>query len=349
MILVDIRSLAIQSISYKQLFFSNAKGLFIPSKLLVSRYFLRLLQIGVEHSPRNGNTTKKMYISVFPDQRNPNNMAFVPGALSARFPLTKHLQQNRTSTISHSNRVCVYMGRRSEKIKGRKDAQTLARTKVFARVGKMITMAAKQGGPDVIANKALADAIATAKAVSFPKDTMEKAIARATSADQADYKESTFEAYGHGGTAIYIDVLTDNSNRAAADIRTAINKNKMKIASPGSVAFNFERKGVVRIAVDSVSDSDELLMTAIDAGAEECDPDENDDSLYQVITDPGSLSTTRDTLKEAGYDVEVAQLEMVPKTWVSISKDDLEHNLRGIEALEALEDVDGVYMNGKLE
>lgn len=97
------------------------------------------------------------------------------------------------------NRNVICMGRRSEKIKTRKEAQTRARTKVFARIGKTLTMAAKAGGPDVITNKALADAIDAAKAVNFPKDTMERAIERATSSDQADFKESSFEVYGHGG------------------------------------------------------------------------------------------------------------------------------------------------------
>lgn len=237
------------------------------------------------------------------------------------------------------------MGRRSEKIKGRRDAQNAAKTKVFARIGKMITMAAKAGGSDTVANTALADAIEAAKAASFPKDTMEKAIARATSADQADYKESTFEAYGHGGAALYIDVLTDNANRASADIRVAVNKSKMKIASPGSVAFNFERKGVVRVLTESVEDGDELLLAAIYAGAEECDKDPNDDSVYCITTDPASLNDTRKTLEEAGYTADVAHLEMVPKSWVTISEEDMERNLDGIEMLHALEDVDGVYMN----
>lgn len=206
-------------------------------------------------------------------------------------------------------------------------------------------MAAKAGGPDVIANKALADAIDTAKAASFPKDTMEKAIARATNADQADFKESSFEAYGHGGAGIYIDVLTDNINRASADIRTALNKSKLKIASPGSVAFNFDRKGVIRVVADSVADADELLLAAIEAGAEECEMDDKDDSMYKIITEPSHLKPARRALEENGYTIDIAQLEMVPKTSVTISEDDMERNLNGIDMLQAVEDVDGVFMN----
>ena len=210
-------------------------------------------------------------------------------------------------------------------------------------------MAAKAGGPDLITNKALADAVAAAKAVSFPKDTMEKAISRATSDDQADFKESSFEAYGHGGAAIYVDVLTDNANRASANIRTAINKSKMKVASPGSVAFNFDRMGVIRVKNESVQDADELLMAAIELGAEECDPDEADESVYRILTNPSSMNAATTGLSEAGYDVDLAQLEMVPKSWVSVSDEDMELNVKGVDALEALEDVDGVYMNAKVE
>lgn len=237
------------------------------------------------------------------------------------------------------------MGRRSDKIKSRKDAQTLARTKIFARLGKNITMAAKAGGADLIANKALADAVEEAKAANFPKETMEKAIARATSADQADFKASTFEAYGHGGAAIYIDVLTDNSNRAAADIRTAISKSKMKVASPGSVAFNFDRKGVVRIPKDSVVDIDQLFMDAIEAGAEECEPDPLDDATIRITTDPSALNAMKKTLANNGYSIDLSQVEMVPKTVVEISEEDMDLNLAGVDTLQSLDDVDGVYIN----
>eukprot|EP00177_Eucheuma_denticulatum_P008075 GFKZ01014711.1.p1 GENE.GFKZ01014711.1~~GFKZ01014711.1.p1 ORF type:complete len:282 (-),score=43.36 GFKZ01014711.1:25-750(-) len=237
------------------------------------------------------------------------------------------------------------MGRRSEKIKGRRDAQNAAKTKVFARMGKLITMAVKAGGSDVSTNKPLADAMDAARAASYPKDNVQKAIARATSADQADYKESTFEAYGHGGAAFYIHVLTDNMNRAAADIRVAVNKSKMKIASPGSVAYNFQRKGVVRVLNEGVADADELLLAAIDGGAEECEEDANDDGVYRIVTDPAALNALRGTLQTAGYTVDMSQVEMVPKSIVTVSDADMDRNLDAIDMLNALEDVDGVYTN----
>lgn len=240
------------------------------------------------------------------------------------------------------------MGRRSEKIKSRKDANNAARTKVFARIGKMITMAAKAGGPDLIANRALADAIETAKAASFPKDTMEKAIARATSADQADFKESSFEAYGPSGAATFITVLTDNANRAAADIRTALNKAHFKIAEPGSVAFNFTRTGVLRIPTDAVSDPDELLLAAIDAGADECEPDPADPATFRILVPPVALLPAARALRAADFQVDLAQLEMVPRATVALGPEDWAANQRGVEQLHELEDVDGVFTNAVL-
>ncbi|CAN8072694.1 unnamed protein product [Agarophyton chilense] len=278
--------------------------------------------------------------------QNPSLIAFAPPS-PGTFAQSRSAPLPRTCKSAPPYRL--YMGRRSEKIKSRKDAQSQAKAKVFARVGKMITMAAKQGGADVVANRALAEAIEAAKSVNFPKDTMEKAIARATSPDQADYKRSSFEAYGHGGAAIYIDVLTDNPNRAAADIRTAINKSKFKVASPGSVAFNFERMGKIQVPKESVEHEDDLFMAAIEAGAEECDLDPNNASMYRVLTNATSLNDARKQLETAGFQIELAQLAMVPKTFVSVSEEDMEKNMDGMDMIQAVEDVDDVFINATLD
>jgi YebC/PmpR family DNA-binding regulatory protein len=217
--------------------------------------------------------------------------------------------------------------------------------KIFARLGKTITIAARQGGADLLSNKALADAIELAKAASFPKDTMERAIARATNKDQADFKESSFEVYGHGGCGIYIDVLTDNANRAAADIRTIVNKQNMKIGSPGSVAFNFERMGVVRILADNIPDTDALLMAALDAEADECELDPFDDEQYRISVAMDGLQRVRKSLAGAGYKIESAVLEMIPKSLTEVTDSDAELNFAAIELLEDLDDVDAVATN----
>eukprot|EP00178_Gracilaria_changii_P000828 TRINITY_DN1104_c0_g1_i5.p3 TRINITY_DN1104_c0_g1~~TRINITY_DN1104_c0_g1_i5.p3 ORF type:complete len:298 (-),score=59.72 TRINITY_DN1104_c0_g1_i5:548-1441(-) len=272
--------------------------------------------------------------------------AFAPPA-SCTLARPRQLCFPRTCSRTAANHV--HMGRRSEKIKHRKDAQSQAKAKVFARVGKMITMAAKQGGADLVANRALAEAVEAAKRVNFPKDTMEKAIARATSPDQADFKTSSFEAYGHGGAAIYIDVLTDNPNRAAADIRTAINKSKFKIASPGSVAFHFERMGKIHVSKDCVENEDDLLIAAIDAGAEECEVDPDDDSMYRVLTNSSSLYDTQKGLETAGFQIELSQLAMIPKTFASVSEEDMEKNINGVDLIQAVEDVDDVFTNAVVQ
>lgn len=225
-------------------------------------------------------------------------------------------------------------------------------------------MAAKTGGPDVETNKALADALDAARAANVPKDTTNAAIARATSVDQADYKESSFEAYGHGGVVrcyqsyssdkisdimraqgIFIDVLTDNPNRAAGCIRAVVARNNMKLASPGSVAFNFDRKGVIRVNTESVTNEDEFFEVAIEAGAEECDPDSTDSDFYRIITAQSDLSIARKSLTENGYNVDSAVLEMVPKLTVDVSEEDAERNLRGMDLLEDIDDVDAVFSN----
>lgn len=216
---------------------------------------------------------------------------------------------------------------------------------IFARIGKQITIAAKAGGPSLESNKALADAVELAKAASFPKDTMDKAIARATNKDQADFKASSFEAYGHGGCGIYIDVLTDNLNRAAADIRTLVNKQGLKIASPGSVAFNFDRKGVVRVAKEGVDDFDDLLTAAMEGDAEECEEDPEDAEQFRITAPMEGLQRARDAVKAAGYSVELAQLEMIPKTTMDVSDGEAEKNEKAMELIEDLDDVDAVASN----
>ncbi len=124
-----------------------------------------------------------------------------------------------------------------------------------------------------------------------------------------------------------------------------MNRNKLKIASPGSVAFNFDRMGVVRVNADSVSDDDELLLTAVEVGAEECDRDANNDEFYRIVTEQASLNSARKALIDAGYKVESALLEMVPKSMVDVSDEDADLNFKAVELLESLDDVDGVYYN----
>ncbi|GAB0493245.1 hypothetical protein MMPV_004521 [Pyropia vietnamensis] len=248
------------------------------------------------------------------------------------------------------------MGRRSEKIANRKGKQDRAKTKAYARIGKMLIAAIKSGGStDPVANRPLAEALAAATAANFPKENIERAFERANSTDQADFKTSSFEVYGAGGVGLLVDVWTDNSNRASAEIRQAVGKAGMKIASIGSVAFNFDRKGVVEVGAEAGdAAAEEVLMAAIDAGAEECEwtawtADEVEDGApdgggrYVLSTDGGDLMTVKTAMADAGYPILRAELEMVPRMTVDVSDEDRLVNERGVEALEDLDDVDAVW------
>lgn len=144
-------------------------------------------------------------------------------------------------------------------------------------------------------------------------------------------------------------MLTDNSNRAAAEIRAIANKQKMKIGSPGSVAYNFERTGVLRIVKENVADADDLLMAAIDAGADECEVDPQDSEVYRISVSVENLQQTRKALADSGYNIDSSRPEMVPKTLTEISETDADKNFVAIEQLEGLDDVDSVATNMKIE
>ncbi|KAJ8906058.1 hypothetical protein NDN08_002557 [Rhodosorus marinus] len=236
----------------------------------------------------------------------------------------------------------VMMGRRSEKIKGRKEKQDRAKVKVYARIGKLITAAVKSGGAEAETNKGLADVLELARASNVPKDNVERAIQRAASKDQADYKESTFEVYGHGGVGIIVDVLTDNNNRAASEIRAVVNKHNLKIASPGSVGFNFDRKGVIRIRSELIEDFDEFFLEAAEAGAEDC---LMEDEICTVITEVQNFDAVRKVLIASGLSVDSSALELIPKTTVTIEDADADKNTTAIELLEDIDDVDAVFSN----
>lgn len=220
--------------------------------------------------------------------------------------------------------------------KGRADAK---KGKEFSRVTKEIITAVKQGGPDPKANPRLRLALQKARAVNMPNDNVERNIKKASCADQADYIEMTYELYGHGGVGIIADVMTDNKNRIASDMRIATNKRGGTIANPGSVAFNFDRKGVIYIAEGN---EEELFMQAIDSGAEDFTALE---SGFMVITAPDSLFEVKETLEEQGVPCREASLEMIPKTLIACDEETRTANEALIEWLEELDDVDAVFHN----
>jgi len=222
--------------------------------------------------------------------------------------------------------------------KGKADAK---KGKIFSRCAKEIISAVKQGGPDSKANTKLRLALQKAKAANVPSDVIERNIKKASSADQADFTELTYELYGHGGVGIIVDAMTDNKNRTASDMRIATNKKGGSIASPGSVAFNFERKGVLQID-KSEGNEDTLFLHATDAGADDFDVAGD---TYIVTTPPEMLYEIKEKIEALGVQVKEASLEMIPKTTVAVDSDTKASNEALIEFLEELDDVDVVFHN----
>lgn len=229
-------------------------------------------------------------------------------------------------------------------IKHRKGKADAKKGKIFSRVAKEIISAAKLGGPDPKSNPRLRIALQKAREANMPNENIERNIKKACNADQADYHEMTYELYGHGGVGLIVDVMTDNKNRIASEMRIATNKRGGTIASPGAVAFNFDRKGVIQVAKKNALE-DELFLVATDAGAEDF---EATDEFYLITTDPTQLYAVRDAINHLGFACESAELEMIPKSFVECDVEAAKENLALIEWIEELEDVDAVYHNMKI-
>ncbi len=218
------------------------------------------------------------------------------------------------------------------------------RAKSFAKLIKNIEVAAKMGGADMSGNPTLVDAVQKAKKTSVPNDNIDRAIKRGAglSGDAVEYATIMYEGYGPNGVALLIECLTDNKNRAAAEVRTAMSRNGGNMADPGSVAYNFTRKGVVRVAaLDAVSE-DDILAAVLDAGAEEI---ENQGGTWEIISEPQDLVAVRTALQAAGIDYDSADAEFVPNLEVEIDADTARKVFKLIEALEDSDDVQNVFAN----
>lgn len=226
--------------------------------------------------------------------------------------------------------------------KGRADAK---KGKIFSRAAKEIISAVKLGGPDPKANPRLRLALLNARESNVPNDIIERNIKKASNEDQADFIEMTYELYGHGGVGIIVDVMTDNKNRISSDMRIATNKRGGNVATPGSVAFNFDRKGIIQVPKAGVSE-DALFLAATEGGAEDFDAE--DDESFVVITDPMNLYAVKEAIVQAGFKCGETSLEMIPKTLVDCDVETAQANLALIEWIDELDDVDSVYHNMKL-
>lgn len=229
-------------------------------------------------------------------------------------------------------------------IKHRKGRADAAKGKVFSRVAKEIISAVKLGGADPKNNPRLRLALQKAKVANVPNDVVDRNIKKASQADQADYIEMTYEIYGHGGVGIIVDIMTDNKNRISSEMRIATNKKGGTIAGPGSVAFNFDRKGVLQISKEHALE-DELFLVATDAGAQDFD---QTDEMYVVLTDPQELFNVKEAINQLGFECDQTSLEMIPKVWIDCDAETAKANMELIEWLEGLDDVDAVYHNMNL-
>jgi YebC/PmpR family DNA-binding regulatory protein len=221
------------------------------------------------------------------------------------------------------------------------------RGKLFAKLIKNIEVAARSGGGDVAGNPTLYDAIQKAKKSSVPNDNIERAVKRGSGLESggADYQTIMYEGYAPGGVALLIECLTDNRNRAAGDVRTAMTRNGGSMADAGSVAYMFSRKGVVivpKTQEDNEVAEDDVLVAVLDAGAEEV----NDlGEAYEVISEPSDLVAVRTALQDGGLDYESAEASFVPSLTVGVDKSGATRIFRLIEALEDSDDVQNVFGN----
>ena len=227
-------------------------------------------------------------------------------------------------------------------IKHKKAAADAKRGQQFTKLARAITVAAREGGGDPDANPGLATAIQKARDASMPKDNIQRAGDRGTGAgaDAEAIERVVFEGYGPGGAAILVEALTDNRNRTSAEVRHAFTKHGGNLGEPGSVAWIFEKRGVV--VVDGARYGEDDLIAAIDAGAEDV---QEDGDLLKVITDPAQLSAVREALEDAGVEVQSSELAMEPKSTVEVGEGSAGTLLRLLDALEDQDDVNEVHAN----
>ena len=228
-------------------------------------------------------------------------------------------------------------------IKHRKERADLKKGKIFSRVTKEIISSVKQGGADPKSNPRLRAAVEKARLVNLPTENIERNIKKASSADQADFSYVTYELYGYGGIGIVVEIMTDNKNRIASEIRIATNKRGGSIANPGAVLFNFEKKAVLKIHKEHIQE-DALFLAAGEAGAEDFEVGEEE---FTILAAPDQLFLVKAKFDQMGIVVTEAELEFVPKTYVECDEENGKANLALIEWLENLDDVDAVYHNMK--
>ena len=230
-------------------------------------------------------------------------------------------------------------------IKHKKEKNDAAKGKIFTMIGRELAVAVKEGGPDPANNFKLAQVVAKAKANNMPNDTIERGIKKAAGdGNSVNYETATYEGYGPSGTAIIVKCLTDNKNRTAANVRNAFTKGQGSIGTQGCVSYMFDEKGQIIIDKEECDmDSDDLMMTVLDAGAE--DFNEEEDS-YEVLTAREDFSDVRLKMEEAGIPMVSAEVTMIPQTYVDLTKEeDIKNIQKTLDLLDEDDDVQDVYHN----
>ena len=230
-------------------------------------------------------------------------------------------------------------------IKHKKEKNDAAKGKVFTIIGREIAVAVKEGGPDPNNNSRLRDVIAKAKANNMPNDTIDRGIKRAAGdANAVNYEHVTYEGYGPSGIAIIVEALTDNKNRTASNVRNAFTKGNGNVGTTGCVSYMFDQKGQIIIDREECDmDADDLMMMALDAGAE--DFSEEEDS-FEILTSPDDFSKVRETLEKEGIPMAEAEITMIPQNYVSLSdENDIKFLNRTLDLLDEDDDVQAVYHN----
>ena len=232
-------------------------------------------------------------------------------------------------------------------IKHKKEKTDSQRARVFTKIGREIAIAVKEGGADPNVNSKLRDVVAKAKANNMPNDNISRSIAKASGElGTVSYEEIVYEGYGNGGVALMVETLTDNRNRTASDVRHLFDKFGNGLGTTGCVSYMFSHQGVIAIEKKEDMDEDEVMMAALDAGAENFEATEEE---FIVYTDIASFSQVREKLEEGGYTFTSAELEWVPQTMVSVAGADADKLDKLVENLEDLDDVQNVFHNGEME
>ena len=230
-------------------------------------------------------------------------------------------------------------------IKHKKEKNDAAKGKIFTVIGREIAVAVKEGGADPANNSKLRDVIAKAKAANMPNDTIDRGIKKAAGdANSVNYENLTYEGYGPAGVALIVETLTDNKNRTASNVRAAFSKGNGNIGTPGSVSFMFDKKGQIIIDKEECEmEADDLMMMALDAGAE--DFSEEEDS-YEILTAPDDFSAVREALEKENVPMLEADVTMIPQTWVTLTDDDAKKKMQRIlDLLDEDDDVQATYHN----